>query len=567
MDIIYQEYIHSNKTESIIIKFNNGYEINKGVVTKQIIYIKIIEDELIPIQIVDNNHNITEEGGNAGFFLINNVIHRNSPDYKIDKRTRLKMIYETNKSDIIYSNILNLFFDKMYIINLKQDTLKRDIFIRNNKEHNLHFDFIEGIEGNKDDHCEVLLNAYLSKPLKYKGCSPQEIQYNSKMLKNRAQVGYLKSMLKVFEDAKSNSYEYIIIFDDDVLLSNDFCKTFYNKLTIIPPRWDILRLGSNWTSINKNLDHVGNKPFYKTIPCDGSYAVAYNKNVFQYMINKIQEFNVTFDTGALRNYKMNDYTLYPNIAIPDVFSSSITNNHFNITDYAKKRMWNLSLYTFKSSLRKISVIIITYNNTHTIINSIKSILNQVYSNIEIIIVDNNSSDDTFQKISKIHKQYSNMRIIKLETTMSIYRIKNDTIKQCTGDYITYHGPTSFALPNRLVTQINDIIRYGCQVTFTSIIKSSMNLGQIEDISQIEYMIRNQINTNVKFDHTSILFDKKLFTDFGYSKSDNDLEYLFELYKNKYSKHKLSITEFHYILTKKDPNSLIYYNSMVNCVTE
>ena len=51
---------------------------------------------------------------------------------------------------------------------------------------------------------------------------------------------------------------------------------------------------------------------------------------------------------------------------------------------------------------KISVIIPTFNRAKLILNSLKSILNQSYRNIEAIIVDDNSSDNTKKKLSSIN---------------------------------------------------------------------------------------------------------------------------------------------------------------------
>ena len=48
------------------------------------------------------------------------------------------------------------------------------------------------------------------------------------------------------------------------------------------------------------------------------------------------------------------------------------------------------------------------------------------------------------KLRRLQQQNDNIRILKLETKMSIYRIKNDIIKQCNGHYIAYHNPTSYA---------------------------------------------------------------------------------------------------------------------------
>ena len=60
---------------------------------------------------------------------------------------------------------------------------------------------------------------------------------------------------------------------------------------------------------------------------------------------------------------------------------------------------------------KISVIIPTYNRENIIIKSLESILNQTYKNIEILVIDDNSNDNTKQKIKEIHD--NRVRYIKL----------------------------------------------------------------------------------------------------------------------------------------------------------
>lgn len=50
---------------------------------------------------------------------------------------------------------------------------------------------------------------------------------------------------------------------------------------------------------------------------------------------------------------------------------------------------------------KISVIIPTYNRANVIIHSVNSVLNQTYKNIEVIVVDDCSTDDTDMVIKKL----------------------------------------------------------------------------------------------------------------------------------------------------------------------
>ena len=86
---------------------------------------------------------------------------------------------------------------------------------------------------------------------------------------------------------------------------------------------------------------------------------------------------------------------------------------------------------------KVSVIVPCYNASQFIDDAISSVLKQTYKNIEIIAIDNESNDDTYQKLSK----YCDNTNFILGTAKNIYPFCWDEARQrglelCTGDYIT-----------------------------------------------------------------------------------------------------------------------------------
>ena len=81
---------------------------------------------------------------------------------------------------------------------------------------------------------------------------------------------------------------------------------------------------------------------------------------------------------------------------------------------------------------KIPIITATYNNSSTIANCITSVNNQTYSNIEHIIIDGASIDNTFEIIHSTPNRAT--RIIS-EPDNGIYDAMNKGIQLATGDVI------------------------------------------------------------------------------------------------------------------------------------
>jgi glycosyltransferase len=81
---------------------------------------------------------------------------------------------------------------------------------------------------------------------------------------------------------------------------------------------------------------------------------------------------------------------------------------------------------------KISVITVCYNSQETIENTILSVINQTYSDIEYIVIDGNSTDRTLEIIDK-YKDRINYFVSEPDSGM--YNAMNKGIKAATGDYV------------------------------------------------------------------------------------------------------------------------------------
>ena len=85
---------------------------------------------------------------------------------------------------------------------------------------------------------------------------------------------------------------------------------------------------------------------------------------------------------------------------------------------------------------RVSVILPVYQGEKTIRVAVKSILRQTYQNIELIIVNDGSTDGTEEIILKMIKKYSQIKYIKNPENRGVYFSRNIGLKESTGDFIT-----------------------------------------------------------------------------------------------------------------------------------
>ena len=133
----------------------------------------------------------------------------------------------------------------------------------------------------------------------------------------------------------------------------------------------------------------------------------------------------------------------------------------------------------------VSVIILSYNHVGFIENTIRSILNQSYKNIEIIVIDDGSTDDSVVLLQKLRKEIE-FKLVCKENGGVVSAI-NVGIQEANGDYIVLHACDDISLPNRVANQIEVFLRY----PEASFISSNINLVNKEGIYQKELLKRKK----------------------------------------------------------------------------
>lgn len=106
----------------------------------------------------------------------------------------------------------------------------------------------------------------------------------------------------------------------------------------------------------------------------------------------------------------------------------------------------------------ISVIICVKNQEDTIQKHIESILEQNYSNFEIVLIDNASSDGTLDIFEEYEKQYANIKLVKVENNEAFWGNKKFAltlgIKAAKNDYLLFTNPNCYPTSTDWISEMS-----------------------------------------------------------------------------------------------------------------
>jgi len=171
----------------------------------------------------------------------------------------------------------------------------------------------------------------------------------------------------------------------------------------------------------------------------------------------------------------------------------------------------------------VSVIVTTFNNSNTIIKSIDSLINQSYNNIEIIIVNDASTDDTYNKLKTyytpnlITNEISNnkVKIINNSINIGAYASRNIGLKYAKGILITFHDGDDISSYYRIEKQVKFTIKHNLLMSFTKILRFS-DLEYYNVDTMIDF--KNYVDKfEYKTGFVTMMFHRKLLKKLGYFK--------------------------------------------------
>lgn len=159
----------------------------------------------------------------------------------------------------------------------------------------------------------------------------------------------------------------------------------------------------------------------------------------------------------------------------------------------------------------ISIITPCYNSNKFISETIQSILNQTYLNFELIIIDDNSTDNTVEIVKSFTSKDSRVKLIQLELNSGAAVARNIGLENSKGRFIAFCDCDDIWFENKLEYQICFMLEKSIPISFTSyqLINDkgeSMNkvINAIDKITYSEYLKNTIIGMSTSIIDTSLV---------------------------------------------------------------
>lgn len=105
-------------------------------------------------------------------------------------------------------------------------------------------------------------------------------------------------------------------------------------------------------------------------------------------------------------------------------------------------------------MKTVSILMPAFNASKFIEQAIQSILNQTYSDIELLIADDQSTDDTLAIIERYAKSDKRISVFSNKQNLGYLQTWNLLIGRAKGEYITFQDADDFAAPTRIEKLVN-----------------------------------------------------------------------------------------------------------------
>lgn len=116
---------------------------------------------------------------------------------------------------------------------------------------------------------------------------------------------------------------------------------------------------------------------------------------------------------------------------------------------------------------RVSVVMPAYNAAQTIVRSMRSVLEQTHADLELIVVDDCSRDDSWELIRNAATSDARVVAVRQPRNAGVAAARNAGIRAATGRYVAFVDSDDWWHPEKLQVQLAHMARTGVRVSYTA----------------------------------------------------------------------------------------------------
>lgn len=161
----------------------------------------------------------------------------------------------------------------------------------------------------------------------------------------------------------------------------------------------------------------------------------------------------------------------------------------------------------------VTVIVPCFNSEDLVESAVRSILSQSWQNLEVIAVNDASTDATAEILDKLAQEDPRLKVLNNRVNVGPYVSKNRALLVAQGKYVTGHDADDIAVPSRIATQMEPFLANpACKATIGYMVRldtagGACHLGKVES---------NSFDGICRLAYISLMLDKDLLeTELGF----------------------------------------------------
>ena len=166
-------------------------------------------------------------------------------------------------------------------------------------------------------------------------------------------------------------------------------------------------------------------------------------------------------------------------------------------------------------MSKVSIITPAYNAAKYLEETVKSVQSQTYTDWEMIIVDDCSTDNTLVLATKLAGEDNRIKVLQKTVNSGVALTRNTALEAAKGDYIAFLDADDLWLPDKLKKQVEFMDANNCVLSYTNYQKFDSESGVVKEkiLRAPSIMSAKRILGDTSIGCLTVMVNKKISGDF------------------------------------------------------